>query len=113
MRASARLYCGMVTQLEVAKAAVVSACTVSLALNNHPRVSARTALRVQQVADQLGYVPNHAARQLIRARFGASAHVDLRQVGVISCGSDEAAVPLATTSMAFLKRTIAAASEQG
>ncbi len=54
---------------EIARTARVSVTTASLALNNHPRVSARTKLRVMQAASTVGYVPNHAARRLARARF--------------------------------------------
>jgi DNA-binding LacI/PurR family transcriptional regulator len=36
----------MISQLDVAKAAGVSTTTASLALNNHPRVSAKTTLNV-------------------------------------------------------------------
>jgi LacI family transcriptional regulator len=46
------------TQKDVAKAAgVVQAC-VSMALNNHPRVSAKTRERIQAIARELGYKPD-------------------------------------------------------
>ena len=45
----------MVSQIDVAKEAGVSPSTASLALNNNPRVSARTRLHVQSVAERLGY----------------------------------------------------------
>ena len=60
----------MVKQSEIAKKAGVSLATVSLALNNHPRVSARTRQKVMEVASKFGYVPNHAARKLAQRRFG-------------------------------------------
>jgi|GEM_PF-2308876 len=92
----------MVSQLEVAKAAGVSPSTASLALNNHPRVSAKTTLHVQTVARRLGYVANHAARQLIRSRFGITAGSDPRQIGVMSCYGDAGPGPLGSTYLAFL-----------
>jgi LacI family transcriptional regulator len=92
----------MASQLEVAKAAGVSPSTASLALNNHPRVSAKTILHVQTVARRLGYVPNHAARQLLRARFGASLNGDLHQIGVVSCMGPSQSSSLNPTDMAFL-----------
>lgn len=60
----------MVKQSEIALKAGVSLATVSLALNNHPRVSARTRQKVMEVAKEFGYVPNHAARKLAQRRFG-------------------------------------------
>lgn len=92
----------MISQLDVAKAAGVSPTTASLALNNHPRVSAKTTLHVQTVAKRLGYVPNHAARQLIRSRFGTSPNADLHQIGVVSCMGPERSASLNPTDMAFL-----------
>jgi len=58
-----------VTIQAVAKAAGLSLATVSLALNNHPRVATKTAVRVQEIANRLGYRPHLAARQLARSRF--------------------------------------------
>jgi LacI family transcriptional regulator len=73
-----------------------------LALNNHPRVSAKTTLLVQRVAKRMGYVPNHAARQLIRSRFGYSSNGDLHQIGVVSCIGPSPSGSLNPTDMAFL-----------
>jgi len=42
----------------IAEAAGVSIATVSLALRNHPRISAATVERVQRAAEKLGYRPN-------------------------------------------------------
>lgn len=67
-------------QADVARVADVSVATVSLALNNHPRVSARTRLRVQEAARRLGYVPNAAAKRMARARF-RKAGVELNEIG--------------------------------
>jgi DNA-binding LacI/PurR family transcriptional regulator len=92
----------MISQLDVAKAAGVSTTTASLALNNHPRVSAKTTLHVQTVAKRLGYVPNHAARQLIRSRFGSTSNGDLHQIGVVSCRRPSQSDSLNPTDMAFL-----------
>lgn len=44
-----------VTMRDVASAAGVSPMTVSYALRNHPRVSAATAGRIQQLAGEMGY----------------------------------------------------------
>lgn len=91
----------MVSQQDVAKAAGVSPATVSLALNNHPRVSARMRAHVQESAQRLGYVANHAAQQLIRARFGLSQTADIRQVGFVLCHGD--ASPLLPVYLAFIQ----------
>lgn len=67
---------------DVARAARVSETTASFALNNHPRVAERTRTRVHEAALRLGYVPNFAARRLIRARFDRRRR-EFDQVGCI------------------------------
>ncbi len=59
-----------VTIRDVAKAAGVSASTVSRALAGSELVDPRTREHVLRVADELGYVPNRAARGLITGRTG-------------------------------------------
>lgn len=60
---------GEITIHDVAKAAGVSTATVSRALNNGS-VRESTRKRVRKIADQLGYHPNIAARDLTSGRFG-------------------------------------------
>ena len=58
---------------EVARQAGVSKTTASVVLNGRAdqvRISETTRARVLAVADQLGYVPDHAARSLRRRRTG-------------------------------------------
>lgn len=59
-----------VTIKDIAKVAGVSHTTVSRALHGHPAISEETVSRVQQIADELGYVPNKAARGLKTRRSG-------------------------------------------
>jgi DNA-binding LacI/PurR family transcriptional regulator len=59
-----------VTVRDVAKAAGVSASTVSRALSLPDMVDPFTRARVQQMAEHLGYRPNRAARGLITGRTG-------------------------------------------
>jgi LacI family transcriptional regulator len=59
-----------VTIKDVARAAGVSASTVSRALSMPDLVLPRTRERVQRAADELGYHPNRAARGLITGRTG-------------------------------------------
>ena len=54
-----------VTLGDVAQRASVSVATVSRALSGDPQISEATQLRVRQVAAQLKYVPNVAARSLV------------------------------------------------
>ena len=55
----------MATLKEIAQAAGVSMTTVSNVINgNKNRVSADTVARIQRLIDQMGYVPNQAARSL-------------------------------------------------
>jgi LacI family transcriptional regulator len=58
----------VVTSRDVAVAAGVAQSTVSRALNEHPSVRPDTRARVRAAADRLGYIPNAAARSLIRSR---------------------------------------------
>ncbi len=57
-----------VTIQDVARAAGVSASTVSRALSSPEMVRPETRMRVQAVAESLGYRPNPAARGLITGR---------------------------------------------
>ena len=50
---------------DVARLASVAPSTVSRSLQGDPQISARTRERVRDVARQLGYVPNEAARSLV------------------------------------------------
>jgi len=59
-----------VTITDVARAAGVSASTVSRALSVPDKVDPRTRERVLRVAEHLGYQPNRAARGLITGRTG-------------------------------------------
>jgi DNA-binding LacI/PurR family transcriptional regulator len=62
-----------VTLLDVAERASVSVATVSRALSGDPQISEATQVRVRQIADNLKYVPNVAARNLVlqsSATFG-------------------------------------------
>ncbi len=47
-----------VTMSDIAKACGVSSMTVSLALRNHPKISAATRSRILAKAEELGYVPD-------------------------------------------------------
>ena len=57
----------MVTIEDVAKAAGVSAATVSRVMNRSPLVAEATAQTVRKTVERLGYVPNQQARNLRRS----------------------------------------------
>ena len=59
----------------VAARAGVGRGTVSRVINGSPQVSERTRVRVLRAVDELGYVPNMAARALVTRRTGAIALV--------------------------------------
>ena len=62
-----------VTLADLAQRASVSVATVSRALSGDPQISQATQSRVRQIADDLKYVPNVAARSLVlqsSATFG-------------------------------------------
>ncbi len=54
----------MATIKDVAKAAGVSISTTSYALNDDPRIPDSTASRIKKVANEIGYFPSAAARNL-------------------------------------------------
>ncbi|HTA02755.1 MAG TPA: LacI family DNA-binding transcriptional regulator [Streptosporangiaceae bacterium] len=53
---------------DIAREADVSQSTVSRVLNNSPRISKATTMRVRSAAERLAYSPNAAARTLITGR---------------------------------------------
>jgi LacI family transcriptional regulator len=65
----------MPTIRDVAKAAGVSHTTVSLVMNDDPRVSAPTRAKVRAIIAALGYVPDATARKLASGRTGVLAVV--------------------------------------
>lgn len=58
----------MITIYDIAKKANVSAMTVSKVINHTGRISSATRERVQQVIDELGYIPNSNAHDLVLQR---------------------------------------------
>lgn len=60
-----------VTIKDIAEKAGVSFSTVSKALRNSPLVQEKTKLKVLQIAEELGYEPNIAARRLVSKKSGA------------------------------------------
>ncbi|GAA3887506.1 LacI family DNA-binding transcriptional regulator [Streptomyces sedi] len=69
----------MVTMSDVARAAGVSAMTVSNVINGHPHVSEETRRRVAEAVDRLGYRMNYAARHL---RSGTTGVIGLAVPGI-------------------------------
>ena len=62
----------MVTLKDVAKAAGVSAMTVSRVIHgNNSGVSQETRIKIQEMIDAMGYVPNASARSLV----GSASHI--------------------------------------
>ncbi|MDO4903119.1 MAG: LacI family DNA-binding transcriptional regulator [Limosilactobacillus sp.] len=56
----------MATIKDIALRAGVSVSTASRALNDNPRISLTTRLRVKEIAEELGYQPNYNAQNLSR-----------------------------------------------
>lgn len=71
---------GMVTIRDVAQQCGVSVSTVSRVINDHPDVSERVRRRVHVAIDELSYVPNKAAQDLV--------HPQGDSIGVIVRGAD-------------------------
>ncbi|MGI8915971.1 MAG: LacI family DNA-binding transcriptional regulator [Chloroflexota bacterium] len=60
---------------DIARAVGMDYSTVSLALRDHPRIAHATRQRIQQAAEQVGYVPNRAAQALRLGRSHTIAFV--------------------------------------
>jgi LacI family transcriptional regulator len=71
-----------VTLYDVARLAGVSTATVSRVLHGQDRVRTVTRERVQQVIEQLGYVPDGAAQSLSRRRKNVIGLVCVEHVGL-------------------------------
>ena len=67
-----RVY-GSPTLNDVARVAGVSRATVSRVMHGGKSVRPETVERVRAAADQLGYLPNFAARSLVTQRIGTVA----------------------------------------
>lgn len=59
---------GNITLKEVAAVLGVSTMTVSRAINNRPNVDAKTKKEILEVAQRMGYTPNHVAKSLVSSR---------------------------------------------
>lgn len=51
---------------QIAKLANVSVATVSLVINDHPRISTATKKRIRRIMEEVGYRPNRLAQNLSR-----------------------------------------------
>ncbi len=74
----------MVTQKHIAQQLGVSQSAVACAFHPtlHRHLSSHKRQHILDAAGRLGYVPNHAARRLIRSRFRKAAN-PFDQVGLI------------------------------
>lgn len=64
-----------VTIRDVAEKLGLSIATVSRALDGYPDIALKTRQRVRQVAQEMGYTPNRAARQLRRKKADAIGYI--------------------------------------
>ncbi|MFA5689244.1 MAG: LacI family DNA-binding transcriptional regulator [Kiritimatiellales bacterium] len=62
--------------IEIAAAAGVTSATVSLALNNSPKISEKTKERVRRLACELGYKPDLAARSLAQKKASGRTYLE-------------------------------------
>lgn len=71
----------MTTIKDIARSLGLSASTVSRALAGHDRIPAATRQRIQDLAKDLGYVPNRAAQNLVGKRNSGFAGLVLTDPG--------------------------------
>lgn len=57
-----------ITIKDIAQIVNVSPSTVSRALHDHPRISKATRIKIQELAQEIGYVPSQVARDLVTKR---------------------------------------------
>src|SRR5688500_7030292 len=62
-----------ISMREVARLAKVSVATVSMVLNDNPRISRATHMRVQRLIERMGYQPNRLAQSLSSRYTGVLA----------------------------------------
>lgn len=74
-----------ITLRDIAQRLGVSAVTVSMALRNHPRISARRRQEIRQTATQMGYSPNAMAVALAHKRHDSMAHPIGAAIAWINC----------------------------
>jgi len=86
------------TQADLARELGLSQATVSLALAGHPRVSASTRTRVQQVARKLRYRPDPGLKRAVLKRWQSGRKAGRETLAVIQ--SDQSAIHMAEAEWA-------------
>lgn len=81
---------GAVSLRMIADRAGVSKATVSLALNQHPRISKARREQIREIADQLGYRPNAAATALAYRKWDKAVTEIVGVIAWINTWSDPA-----------------------
>src|SRR5258708_16290688 len=79
----------VVTMKTIAAQAGVTQATVSMCLANNPRIPPATRVRIQAVADRLGYRPNPYVSALMRIRRQGRAHREMPVLALVN-GYDNA-----------------------
>jgi LacI family transcriptional regulator len=74
-RFSKRVMCMPVTIRDIARKLEISIAAVSRAMDGYPDISEETRQRVLMTAQEMGYVPNQAARQLRRKKAEAVGYI--------------------------------------
>ncbi len=73
---------------EIARALDVSLMTVSLALRNSPKISEATRVRVQQMAEKLGYRPDPEISRLMTRLHTSAQSSDRTPMAIVDLSSD-------------------------
>jgi DNA-binding LacI/PurR family transcriptional regulator len=97
----------------IAKAAGVGKATVSLALRNDPRLRRETCLRIQRIADKLGYRPNPVVSNLM-AQLRASQTPNFQaNLGLINAAENPALLRDVDTFRLWTEGLIRGSARQG
>jgi len=97
---------------KIAEAAQVSVATISMALRNHPRVSAATRVRIKQLARDMGYTQNPEVARLMNYLRRNRAEKQLEPLAFVSRLSQEALEAMPTFNRHY-RGAIARATELG
>jgi len=98
---------------DIADAVKVSKMTVSLALRKHPRISEATRLKVEKVANELGYIVNPDVAKYMSAIRHSRSDENGRPLAYLTTGKEKGAWRKSDTERQYWEGASARAKEYG